>query len=381
MIWVFALSLILISLNYFLFPLFVGTLSLFKKAPAGNPNHLPKVSIVVAAFNEGKVLSEKVANCYALNYPKDLFEIIIVTDGSSDGSHETIQALHPEITVLHNPARRGKSSALNRGVNEAKNEILLFTDANTYLEPDSLRYLVAHFYDPKIGGVSGRKQVFINKERASSQGDRAYWNYESLLKTWESKVGSVSTGDGEIFALRKTLYSPLSVSVINDDMELTLNMVESGYRVIYEPKALASEEASKTLKEDFRVKARMVCGGFQLIQKHAAFLFFPFRFFSFQFFSHKTLRYLMPVLLLALYFSTAGLAFSTKETWLLGFLGLQTLFCFASILGFFLYESSGKAGLLYFPLYFSYMNVGALVGLYYFIGNQGPTAIWKKAER
>jgi cellulose synthase/poly-beta-1,6-N-acetylglucosamine synthase-like glycosyltransferase len=181
--------------------------------------------------------------------------------------------------------------------------------------------------------------------------------------------------------MRKSLYEPLDIALINDDMELTLTMVKAGYRVIYEPEALASEEASKTLHEDFRVKARMVCGGFQIIQKHAAFLFYPFRFFSLQFFSHKILRYLMPVLLMILYLSTCILALSTKDFALLLFLGAQTLFYFASLFGYFLYETSGSARLLYFPLYFSYMNFGALVGLYYFLCNQSPTAIWKKAER
>jgi biofilm PGA synthesis N-glycosyltransferase PgaC len=344
-------------------------------------NITPSVSFIVAAYNEEKIIREKIENDLKLDYPKNKIEIIIVSDGSSDSTPSIVNEYsNKDIIGLHNSQRLGKTSALNRAIIKAKNEILIFSDANSMFRPDAIKKLVRHFFDDSIGGVSGRKVVLQNKQRNASIGDNLYWNYESTLKQAESDFDSIPTADGEIFALRKSLYQPIDPKIINDDMAITFNILSQGKRVIYDKTAVTEEEASITLKDDFNVKSRMVYGGLQLIKQYKKELN-PFTsFYGLQFFFHKTLRYLMWLLLGIIFISNASLI--QQNIFYQIFFKLQILFYAFAIIGFIMDRLKIKKFILfYLPYYYCNVNLASFKGFLFFLKKHSNVEVWKKAIR
>ena len=181
------------------------------------------VTFLVAAYNESQVIEEKIRNTLSLDYPGDLLEIIVVADGSDDGTERIVETYADQgVISLHRPERRGKTAALNRGVEHAKGEIIVFSDANNEFSKSAIRELVKHFRDENVGGVCGIKQIKPASERESSTGDSIYWSYESRIKQAESDIATIIIADGEIFAIRKDLFEQIDESVINDDAEIKL---------------------------------------------------------------------------------------------------------------------------------------------------------------
>lgn len=344
-------------------------------------NHLPTVSFIVAAYNEEKVIREKILNDLALDYPKMKLELIIVSDGSSDSTPSIVEEFRQDgVISLHKPEREGKIAALNRAVLVAKNEILVFSDANSLFNKNAINKLVRHFSDSSIGGVCGRKAIIDNELRVASKGDYLYWLYESSLKQAESKLGSVPTADGEIFAMRKSLYRPIDRSVINDDTAITLSIIKGQQRVIYDQEAITYEEASLSLKDDFNVKARMVYGGLQMLAEYKKELFPFLSWFGTQFFFHKTLRYFMWLLLFFIYITNAALIGS--GTFYTFFFLLQSMFYFFALVGLYQYKTSGRLPLIiYLPYYYCNVNLAAAKGFLFFIKQKNLVDIWKKAKR
>lgn len=373
----------LISTHYVLFPAAVCLLARFRSRPTVTAPIEPRVTLVIAAYNEEKVIAEKLVNSLALDYPREKLEILVVSDGSTDRTHALASGFAPRgVIAIHEPARRGKTAALNRAVSRARGEIVLFSDANSFYRADAVRRIVRPFADPEVGGVSGRKTILPHGERESARGDGAFWDLESRLKTAESRLGSIPTGDGEIFAVRRSAFRRLDESIINDDMAITLDLVAQGLRVVYELGAVSEEQASRTLEEDFRVKARMVSGGFQILARYRSHFFPPASGFAVQFLLHKTLRHLMPVLLLLLLWASAWLALVPGgHVFYAVFFGLQLAFYSLAAVGFLRRGRKKNVGPLYLPLYYCFMNLAALRGLYYFLSNADGVAVWKKAER
>ncbi len=337
----------------------------------------PRVSLLIAAYNEEKVIRAKLDNSIELEYP-NLVEIIVISDGSTD-STPTIVSDYPDDRVvgLHVDARSGKSAALNRGVQIAKGEIVVFSDANNDFSSNAIAELVKHFVDPKVGGVTGAKKIKVEQGRQASAGDNLYWRYESAIKFAESNILSITCSDGEIFAMRRDLFRDLNPGVINDDLQLTLDLVYGGYKVLYEPEATSHESASISIKDDFWVKVRMVAGGFQAISWHWAKIFNIFSPFNIMFISHKVIRWLVPELLIAL-FVISGALLSNPVFQLL--FVLQLLFYGMALVG---WATIGKYELpmiVYVPFYFCAMNLAALLGLFRFL-SKSQTVNWRKAVR
>lgn len=346
-------------------------------------SELPTVSFIIAAYNEERIIEQKIKNDLCLDYPKDKLEIIIVSDGSTDSTQHIIQNLQKSsslITALHSPERKGKTAALNRAIAIAKNEILVFSDANSFFKTDALKKLVRHFSEPRIGGVCGRKSILFHEGRKASLGDRLYWIYESYLKQAESHLGSIATADGEIFALRKRLFKPVSEKLINDDLVITLNIIQQDYRVIYDQSAITEEEASLSLKDDFNVKSRMVYGGLQIIALYFSVLNPLKSWFGLQFFFHKTLRYLMWILLIGILTSNI-LLIPMQNSFYTTFVALQILFYLMALTGFLLDRKQLPTGILYLPYYYCNVNVAAAKGFWFFIKQQSNVDVWKKAQR
>lgn len=339
---------------------------------------LPTVSVIIAAYNEERVIRDKLLNTLSLSYPAQRLEVVVAADGSNDATRDIAASFAEQgVRVLHDPQRRGKTAALNRGVAVARGEIVVFSDANNMFDADALRKLVRHFADPRVGGVCGLKQIYESKDRESAVGDGLYWKYESAIKTAESRLGSITNADGEIFAIRRALYRPLDESLINDDAAITFDLVRAQRRVLYEPAARSYEQASISIEDDFNVKVRMVSGGFQTLAQEWRFLLPPRRAFALAFLSHKVLRWIAPELLIVMLISSALLAASGSLLFI-ALLAMQVAFYLLAVAGWLLRKRGPLAMPLYVPFYFCAMNTAALFGLYRHVTRSTQ---WKKAAR
>lgn len=335
------------------------------------------IALVIAAYNEEKVIRDKLANSLALDYPRDKLQIIVVADGSTDTTPDIATEFKDHgIRCLFVPERRGKSHALNRAVAASRSEIVVLSDANNLFSSDALRYLVRALSRPSVGGVSGAKRIIENRDRAASVGDSLYWRYESMIKLAESKLGGTVAADGEIFAMRRELYRSIPPEVINDDAFLTLAVVLQGYEISYEPTATSTEEASASITEDFRVKVRMVAGGYQFLAMYWRDLMGT-GWFAFKFASHKILRWLMPLFLIAL-LSISVLRFDEWPYALL--LAAQILFYGIASIGALMPSVRQASRLVYVPFYFTTMNLAAFIGLARFLRGR-QSVLWSKAAR
>jgi len=378
------LSIFLILYNYLIYPVAViGLAAAFRVLRREKPDSKPEiysktVTFVIAAYNEERVIEQKILNTLEIDYPKELFEIIVVSDGSDDRTPELVkQFADSGVRLLHHPERRGKTAALNRAVDAATGEIVVFSDANNDFTKDAVKKLVRNFADPVIGGVCGAKRIKQNSERDSSSGDSLYWKYESAIKSAESQIGSITGADGEIFAIRKDLYHAIDESVINDDAEITLSIVQQNYRVIYDMEAESHEEASIRIKDDFNVKVRMVAGGFQTIRRWPVQTLLPVSWHAFAFLSHKVLRWLAPLFMIVAFFGT--LALSGNIIYRVLFL-LQLPIYIAAMIGVLRKSKGEMPAYIYVPFYLVVMNAAAFMGLIRFLGKKQNTR-WSKAER
>jgi biofilm PGA synthesis N-glycosyltransferase PgaC len=347
--------------------------------PAGEPRE--RVAMIVAAFNEERVIAAKIENALSLDYPPGLFTVVVAADGSSDRTADIVRAIgDPRVVCLHEPARRGKGHALNRAVAATDCDVLVLSDANNFYSPDSIRRLVARLREPGVGGATGAKKIVASRERAASGGDGLYWRYESKIKTAESALGGTVTADGEIFALRKASYREIPAHVINDDMYLTFRLVDEKLHVVYEPDAIATEEASITIREDFNTKVRMIAGGMQSMRLELRTIFSSVGF-ALKFLSHKLLRWIMPLVLLTLLVTSALLAARPPFAALPGvILWAQVAFYALAALGWLLNARDSRPTLAYVPFYFVVMNFAAAGGLWRYVRGR-HSVLWTKAAR
>jgi len=376
---IFFASAALLIYHYVLYPAIVVILSKCWRMPRTIPlDAPPRVSFIVAAYNEEKVIAAKLRNTLELAYPPDRLEVLVVSDGSSDGTEAIVRSFASRgVISLHQAERRGKTAALNRAVEHATGEFVVFSDANNDFSRDALVRLLSHFVDSGVGGVCGAKRIRQAEGRQSSVGDGLYWRYESALKLAESRIGNITGADGEIFAVRRSLYRPVPEYIINDDAQITLDIVRQGFSVRYEPSAQSFELASIEIKDDFYVKVRMVAGGFQTIVENAGMLFPMRSWFAWAFFSHKTLRWLAPLFLLIAFTSSAMLA--RQQIYLL-VLVTQLVFYGVAAIGYVRIARGALPLAVYVPLYFTAMNLAALGGLIRFLRRR-QTVQWRKAQR
>jgi len=374
---VFWASLFVLVYTYAGFFVLVRVLAAIAAHPANSRALEPTVALIIPAYNEEHVIRAKIENALDLDYPPEKTEIVVVTDGSNDATPSIAGEFSGRgVRAMHTGERKGKSAAMNRAVPSTRAEILVFNDANTVLGPDALRVLVQSFADRTVGAVSGRKIVLDSRERAATRGERGYWSYEAALKNSESRLGSISTADGEFFALRRALFTPIPPEIVHDDMYLTLAVVQNGYRVVFERRAVSQEYASVSLRDEFHLKRRYVAGGLQMLWKFRRMLLPPRSLFALQFLSHKVLRWLAPIFLLLLFACSILGSSPVQRAFGYG----QLLFYGAALVGGVLTLAGKQAGPLYLPLYFTVANVAALSGILAALrGRQSP--LWRKARR
>lgn len=254
---------------------------------------LPHVSLVISAYNEARTIREKLENALALDYPADRLEIVVVSDASEDGTDGIVRAFAGRgVRLLRQEARRGKTAGLNAAVPQLGGAIVVFSDANAMYERDAIRMLVRNFADPEVGCVTGEARYLPGRPTGATLGERAYWDYEILVKRLETDVGSMVGGDGAIYAIRRELWQTLPEDAINDFLN-PLQIVEAGWRSAYEPGAVAYEHTAGDARREYRRRVRIVSRSWRAVFQARGVLN-PFRagLFTFCLISHKVLRWM-----------------------------------------------------------------------------------------
>lgn len=270
----------------------------------------PKLSVVIAARDEGPSLRARLDNLMGSDYPADAMQIIVVSDGSTDATAEVLVRYKSSVDAIFLPAG-GKASALNAGVAAARHDVLVFADARQTFAPDALRALVAPMADPEVGAVSGELVLDCESGAGAStigEGVGAYWRYEKWLRRHESLVGSTVGSTGAIYALRRELWQPLPAETILDDVLAPMQAVLAGARVIFEASARAFDRVSPIGRSEFQRKTRTLAGNYQILWLQPR-LLVPFvNPVWLQFVSHKLGRLVVPYALCAILISSAVLA-------------------------------------------------------------------------
>lgn len=346
---------------------------------------LPDLTLFIAAYNEEEVIDEKMKNCLELDYPANKLKILWVTDGSNDRTNERL-GNWSQATILHQPERNGKTAALNRGVQFVKTPLIVFTDANTYLNRESLREIAYAFMNPKVGCVAGEKRIAVQTEdNAASGGEGLYWRYESTLKALDSRLYSAVGAAGELFAVRRELFEEMPTDTLLDDFILSLRIAMRGYTIAYCSKAYARENGSANMQEEEKRKVRIAAGGLQSIWRLRP-LLNPFRYgwLSFQYISHRVLRWsITPILLFLLLPLNLLLIFLSSSPFLyVCVFVLQALFYLLGIWGYYLSRKQIKNKILFIPYYFLFMNINVIKGFsYLYKRKNSQSGAWEKAKR
>lgn len=383
--WLFWISIFIVFYTYLgygiLLYLLVKIKELFRKPTRlVVPAPLPEVSLFIAAYNEEDIVASKMENCRALDYPADKLKIVWVTDGSNDKTNEYLKE-YPDVTVLYQPQRKGKTAALNRGIHYISTPYVIFTDANTMLNKEAITEIIRQFSDPKVGCVAGEKRVEIQKEQGATAGEGIYWKYESALKALDYRLYSAVGAAGELFAVRTELFEQMPSDTLLDDFILSLRIAQNGYKIAYCKDAYATETASLNMKEEEKRKIRIAAGGLQSIWRLRSLLnIFRYGTLSFQYISHRVLRWtITPIILFLLIPLNILLACKGDITYIFLLL-LQAVFYIMAFAGYKLEQRSMRNKLFFIPYYFSFMNINVIRGFFYLAGNKGNGA-WEKAKR
>ena len=364
---IFWSSVVTLIYTYLGYPLLLAAVSWLRARPVRRQvAWTPIVTIIITAYNEELDLAAKLENTLALDYPAEKLEVLVASDCSADRTDEIALSFAPRGVRLHRQReRRGKTAAQNAAVELAGGEIILFSDATTLYRPDVLRVMMANFADPSIGCVAGRLLYVDPADSSVGRGARSYWGYETFLKERESRINSLIGVSGCLYAVRRAAYVPLYEEACSDFIIAT-KMVEQGLRTIYEPDAVCTEETNRRTDKEMRMRVRVIAQTFTDLWRHRAMLN-PLRsgFYAVQLISHKVLRYLMPVLLLAIL--GASIVLVGASLWYAAALIAQLAFYATAVLGFVLERAGIHHKLLALPQYFVLANAASFIAFYKFL--------------
>ncbi len=368
---IFWLALAYVAYVYVGYPIVLTILArLFGRVPKREPI-TPSVSLLVAAYNEAAVIEAKIRNSLAVDYPPQLLEVVIASDGSTDSTAEIAGRLADgeRVRLIAYPKNRGKLFVLNDTVPQLKGEIVAFSDASSMIAPEAIRRLVESFADPAVGAVSGLYAVAKTHEASIGPSEDHYWKYETHLKQQEALLSSILGAHGALYAIRRTLYPFPAPGTINDDYVIPMRILQQGYRVVYEPRAVALEEAREMT--GFARRARIMAGNFEQLKELGA-LLSPPRWLPLLFFlSHKASRLAVPACLIAMF---AANAFLPSTPLYVALWWLQIAFYALAVAGA-LYPL--KPGVLRLPYYFCMLNAATFAGAYYALFGR-RRLVWKR---
>jgi glycosyltransferase involved in cell wall biosynthesis len=334
---------------------------------------LPRVSLIVAAHDEQQVIAAKVANALALDYPRERLQLIVACDGCSDATAERARAAGADL-VLELP-RGGKIRAQDAAVADAAGEIVAFSDANSAWEPDALRRLVGAFADPRVGYACGQVrfvQDAVGRDASNQEG--LYWRYELALRALESRLSSITAGNGAIYATRRSSYIVVD-PVMGHDLSLPFNMVKRGLRAVYEPSARASEKMVPSLLGEFARKRRMMSHTWPIVLRGG--MLSPRGYppgYALMIFSHRLLRYSSPALHALALAANLALVAAGAGTLYTVTLGLQLALLLAALLA-----GALRARPLLIARYYVLTTASPAAGLWDWL-RHGTSAWWDAAE-
>jgi cellulose synthase/poly-beta-1,6-N-acetylglucosamine synthase-like glycosyltransferase len=285
---------------YALYPLLLSLLRLVARRPIRVSAAEPSVCLFIAANDEAKVIGRKIDNALALDYPADKLQIVVASDGSVDGTDDIVRGYAPRVRLIAQSPRQGKIAAINHGLAQVDCDIVVFSDANTFLRPDAVRALVRNFGSDEVGCVSG--DVTLVGDRALlAKSEDLYYRYERWIQHAESDIGSMIGADGALYAIRRNLFSPRPEDTILDDMAIPMSIVRAGGRVVFEPEARAQEPGVESAMEEFARKTRVVAGAMQFLARNDSSVPITAPQVILSLVSHKALRWLSPAFALALF--------------------------------------------------------------------------------
>ena len=368
---IFWFAILLLIHAYLIYPFSLFILKLFTDKPTKiTETKLPSISILISAYNEEKVLSERIENIKNLDYDFNNLELIIGSDSSSDNTNEILKQKANEYNWLKISLfeiRRGKANVLNDLAQIAKGEIIVFTDANTVFEKTVLTNLVSRFSDQNVGGICGRL-ILENPEGDfdKSNREKLYWKYETQMKKLEGSLGILVAANGGIYAIRKNLFSKFPTDqAITDDLYQTLSVLDQGYKFLYANEAIAKEEVAKKLTSEFHRKVRFAGTNFQTLKQFPNLVFGKKFLVSYALWSHKILRWFVPIIAIFLFVSNLTLI-NYQKIYFITFI-VQSAFYFSVLIGFILNKAKISVGLFSVSYYYFVTNLALLVGFLKFL--------------
>jgi poly-beta-1,6-N-acetyl-D-glucosamine synthase len=369
-------SLGLLFYTYLGYPLMLAFWARRGSQPVSKGSVAPAVTIVIAARNEADRLPARIQNCLTQSYPADRLDVVVVSDGSEDGTERIVAGLaSARVTLVVLPKRQGKAAALNAGVAAARGEIIVFADARQRFAPSAVSELVAHFHDPRVGAVSGELALEADPRRSGADGVGLYWRIEKWIRRQEGAVDSVVGATGAIYAIRRQLFQPLPPGAILDDVLLPMRIAMGGHRVTFEPRALAYDRVEADYRAEFNRKVRTLAGNYQalrlcpdLIDPRRNRLFL-------QYVSHKLTRLAAPFALIAALLANLAVMHGAY-----GYLLAAQLTGYAMAAAGWGFNRVGLRERWTAAAYtFCLLNIAALMGAVQFLRGSMTTALWDQA--
>lgn len=340
------------------------------------PVELPTVSMVISAFNEEALIEEKMRNCAALCYPPSRLEVVVGCDGCTDRTAILAAAAGtPNARVFDFSQRRGKPGVLNELITHCTGDIVVFSDANTMLAPDAVVHLVRHFETPAVGCVSG--ELTFTPAANGTRTEGVYWRYEVLLKFLESRLNMMVGANGGLYAIRRLLYSPVPDRGIIDDFLVSMAIRQKGYHLVYDPEAIATEQAAASVGDEFRRRVRIGAGNFYALRYTGRLLSPTAGLVALAFWSHKVLRWLVPFALVAAFAGAVALAGDPVYAMMVvAALGLSLM----AAVGYYRERGNRRPGPCGIPYYFLSMNLALALGLLRCLSGKQRMA-WSRTPR
>lgn len=363
---VFWLSFGVLAYVYVGYPLVVYLVSLLNPRRVDRSDIEPHVTVLITAFNEETAIRAKIENTLCLEYPADKLEILVASDGSTDATDDIVREFEPlGVQLYRQEGRVGKTETQNNAVARAKGEIVLFSDATTEYEPDVLRKLLPAFADETVGCVAGRL-IYVDKSRSNvGKGALSYWNYETFIKSAESKACSLIGASGCLYAVRKAAYQPMYAEACSDFLVCTM-LYRQGLRSVFEPSAVCFEDTNHRPSDEMRMRVRVISQTYTDLWRNID-MMNPLRsgFFAVELISHKVLRYAVPVLLLAMLLSNLLLAGQSVVFSII--LAAQMSFYVLALGGWVLERLGVRLKFLVIPLYFVLANLASVIAFFRFL--------------
>jgi hypothetical protein len=355
-------ALAVIAWVYIGYPVVLWAVAMLRRRPVHRRAIEPSVSLIICAYNEERDIRRKLEETLACDYPADRLEVIVASDGSTDGTDDIVREFAPRVRLLRVEGRGGKTLAQNAAVASARGDILVFSDVTTVYEPGTVRALVENFADPDVGCVGGDLHYLKEARNPSAEGRALFWSYERQLRIWESQVHSIIGVAGCVYAMRRVLYQPLEAGAISDFIQPGM-VTERGHRTVLEPAGIAYEPVeSQSLGEELYRRARVITRGLRGAF-HMPALLNPLRhpWFATLLWSHRVLRWLVPVFLLLLLAASVALA-GRGGLYRVALAGQLAIYG-AGLLAFALERARVRVPGLFIPLYFCVVNLAPLLAL------------------